>query len=143
MSFDLQIANGDLVISNSSLNTVSDGQKLIQDILKICLTSAGGNPLNNWYGSYISRNLIGSTLDNSVLVQVAQSQLTSALENLKNLQISQMRSFQQMSADEQISSILGVSIIRNQIDPRLFDIRIKVLTKGMKPIQTGFTVNPI
>ena len=54
MSFDLKIINGDLVIKNGQLTTVVDSEKLIQDILKICLTEAGSNPMQPWYGSSIS-----------------------------------------------------------------------------------------
>lgn len=143
MSFDLKISQGDLVIKNSQLQTVVDSEKLIQDILKICLTSAGSNPLHPWYGSFISRTIVGNPLYNSVIIQIAQSQLTTALDNLKSLQGIQLKSFQRVSADEQISAILDISIIRNQVDPRLFDVRISALTKGMKPITTAFTVSTI
>lgn len=143
MSFDLKISQGDLVIKNSQLQTVVDSEKLIQDILKICLTAAGSNPLHPWYGSFISRTIVGNPLYNSVIIQIAQSQLTTALDNLKSLQGIQLKSFQRVSADEQISAILDISIIRNQVDPRLFDVRISALTKGMKPITTAFTVSTI
>jgi hypothetical protein len=143
MSFDLKITNGDLVLTNGKLNTVVDSQKLIQDILKMCLTTAGTNPIHPWYGSFISRTIIGNPNYTSVLVQISKSQLTSALQNLKDLQDIQVKSFQRVSADEQIAAISDISIIRNQIDPRLFDVIIKVITKGMKPISTAFTVSTI
>jgi hypothetical protein len=143
MSFDLKINKGDLVIKNGQLQTVVDSEKLIQDILKICLTSAGTNPLHPWYGSFISRTIIGNPSYTSVLVQIGKSQLNTALENLKNLQSLQVQSFQRVTADEQISAILDISIIRSQVDPRLFDIRIQALTKGFKPITTAFRVSTI
>lgn len=143
MSFDLKIINKDLVINNGSLQTVVDSEKLIQDILKICLTTAGTNPYQPWYGSFLSRTIIGNPLHTSILVQVAKSQLNSAFDNLKNLQTAQSQSFQRVSADEQISAILDISIVRNQIDPRLFDVRIKAMTKGLKPITTAFRVSTI
>lgn len=143
MSFDLKISQGDLVIKSGQLQTVIDSEKLIQDILKICLTSAGSNPLHPWYGSFISRTIVGNPLSNSIIIQIAQSQLNTALDNLKSLQAIQLKSFQRVSADEQISAILDISIIRNQIDPRLFDVRINALTKGMKPITTAFRVSTI
>ncbi len=143
MSFDLQIINGDLVIKQGSLSTVQDSQKLIQDILKICLTQAGTNALYPWYGSFISRSLIGNPNHSSILVQIAKSQLTNALENLKELQTMQIKSFQRVSADEQIASIADISIVHNQIDPRLFDVIIKVISKGFKPVTTNFRVSTI
>lgn len=143
MSFDLKISQGDLVIKNAQLQTVIDSEKLIQDILKICLTSAGSNPLHPWYGSFISRTIIGNPLSNSIIIQIAQSQLNTALDNLKSLQAIQLKSFQRVSADEQISAILDISIIRNQIDPRLFDVRVSALTKGMKPVTPVFRISTI
>lgn len=143
MSFDLKIKNGDLVINNGVLQTVVDSEKLIQDILKMCLTTAGTNPLHPWYGSFISRTIVGNPLNSDVLVQISKSQLNTSLENLKNLQDQQVKTFQRVSADEQIGAILDISIIRNQIDPRLFDVKIKALTKGIKPITTAFRVSTI
>lgn len=143
MSFDLKIKNGNLVIINGKLQTVIDSEKLIQDILKMCLTTAGANPYQPWYGSFLSRTIIGNPLYTSILVQVAKSQLNTALDNLKNLQNAQTQSFQRVSADEQINSILDISIVRNQIDPRLFDVRIQATTKGLKPITTAFRVSTI
>ena len=143
MSFDLKIVSGDLVVRNGDLKKVVDTEKLIQDILKICLTTAGTNPLQPWYGSFLSRSIIGSPQATSMLVQIGKSQLTTALDNLAALQQLQVKSFQRVSADEQISAISDISITRNQIDPRLFYVEIKVLTKGLKPITTAFRVSTI
>lgn len=143
MSFDLKISNRDLVIKNGSLKTVQDSEKLIQDILKMCLTTAGSNPMFPWYGSFLSRSIIGSAQNTSVLVQISKTQLSTALDNLKSLQELQVKSFQRISADEQISAILDISVNRNQIDPRFIDVKIKVLTKGLQPITTAFKVSTI
>lgn len=143
MSFDLKLKNGDLVIQNGDLQIVQDSEKLIQDLLKMCLTTAGSNPIHPWYGSFISRTIVGNPLYNSVIVQIAKSQLTTALNNLKSLQELQVKSFQRVSADEQLSAIIDVSIIRNELDPRLFNVKIKALTKGLKPISTSFSVSTI
>lgn len=143
MSFDLKISKSDLVITNGALKTVVDSEKMIQDILKMALTVAGSNPVHPWYGSFVSRTLIGNPNYTSMLVQVAKSQLTNSLQNLKNLQELQVKSFQRVSADEQIAAISDISIIQNQLDPRLFDVLIKVISKGLKPITTAFSVSTI
>lgn len=143
MSFDLKVRNGDLVIENGDLKKVIDSEKLIQDILKIALTEAGSNVLFPWYGSFISKSLIGSNLDIGITLQVSQSQLQNALDNLKNLQVKQVNTGQKVSADEQISSVGEISITRNKVDPRQFDVKIKVITKGFKPITTAFTISTI
>ncbi len=143
MSFDLKVNKGDLVINQGKLQTVIDSEKLIQGILKMCLTTAGSNPQHPWYGSFLSRTIVGNPNQNSVLVQMSKAQLNKALNNLKTIQDLQVKSFQRVSADEQLGAILDISIVRNQIDPRLFDVRIKALTKGSKPITTNFRVSTI
>jgi phage baseplate assembly protein W len=143
MSYDLQIIGGDLVINNGLLQTVVDSDKLIQDILKICLTTAGTNPLHPWYGSFISRTLIGNPNYTSVLVQIAKTQITTALNNLQQLQKLQLQSFQRVSADEQLNAILDISVEQNPVNPTLFNIRVQVLSKGLKPISTKFAVNSL
>lgn len=142
MSYDLKIVSGDLVIKNGALQTVVDSEKLIQDILKICLTSVGSNPFHPSYGSFLSRTIVGNAMYTDVIVQIAKSQLNTCLTNLQSLQQLQLQSFQRITADEQISAILGISISRS-IDPRLFNVSIKALTKGFKPITTAFTVSTI
>jgi len=143
MSFDLQIINGDLLIKNGTVQTVTDSNKLIQDILKMALTTAGSNPIHPWYGSFVSRTLVGNPNYSTVLVQIAKSQLTTALQNLKKLQEIQVESYQRVSGDEQIAAISDISIIQNPNDPRLFDVVIKVLSKGLKPITTSFQITTI
>jgi phage baseplate assembly protein W len=143
MSFDLKINNGDFVLQNGDIQTVINQEKLEQDILKICLTPAGSNVYQPWYGSFLTRSIIGTAIDTSILVQVAKSQLTSCLNNLQNLQAQQVKSFQSVSADEQIAAISNISVVRNTIDPRFFTVKIRVKTKGLTPVSTGFNVSTL
>ncbi len=143
MSFDLRLVNGDLSIKSGDLDTVSASDKLIQDILKIAITQAGANPFATWYGSLVSRTLIGSNLDDRIIVSAAESQLRLALTTLQNLQIKQVEMRQPMVAAEQIASILDISVERYKLDPRLFNVSIKCLTKAFKPVETSFLVSPI
>lgn len=143
MSFDLKLSGGDLVIVNGQLKTAVESEKLIQDILKICLTGAGSNPIHPWYGSFISRTIIGNPNYSSILIQIGKSQLTSALQNLKDLQEVQVKSLQRVSADEQISAIQDISITTDRVDPRLFNVVVSVLSKGLKPITTSFRISTI
>lgn len=141
MSFDLKIENGNLAIQNGDFKQVTDSEKLIQDILKISLTDAGSNRLHPWYGSFITKNIIGSAQDFSLLVDIGKSQLQSALENLKTLQEIQVGAFQNMSSDEQLLSVLNIKINHNVYDPRQIEIELSVLTKGRKPVSTSFSIN--
>lgn len=143
MSFDLKITNGDLVINQGQLQTVKDSEKLIQDILKICLTDVGSNPLHPSYGSFLSRSVIGNPSETSVIVQIATSQINTCLTNLQYLQQLQIKQFQKVSADEQLAAILAVSVVRSSFDPRLFNVKIKCMTKGFQPITTAFSISTI
>jgi len=143
MSFDLKIKNYDLSVEQGKVKTVEGTDKLIQDILKICLTEAGSNPMHPSYGSYVSKSIIGSVLENDILITIARDQLFVALQNLKSLQEMQIRSSQRVSPEEQIASILGVSVERNAIMPTLFDIRIKVAAKAFNIVSTEFNINII
>ncbi|MCZ2224579.1 MAG: hypothetical protein LC122_13220 [Chitinophagales bacterium] len=143
MSFDFKIKNGDLVISNGELETVVDSEKLIQDILKICITPVGSDPLNPWYGSYLSKTVIGSSEDAKFLMTVSKEQLRKALENLKQLQLLQIRQYQQISADEQIADIRSISVRQNELNPTVFEIEIIVITRGLKPITNRFRLSTI
>lgn len=143
MSFDLKISNGDLVINGGQLQTVVDSDKLVREILKICLTDVGSNPLHPGYGSFLSRSVVGNAAQTSVIAQIATSQINSCLTGLQRLRQLQLKTFQQVTADEQLAAITGISVLRNTSDPRLFTIRIAVLTKGFKPITTSFSVSPI
>lgn len=140
MSYDLRVQNGDITFGNGDFQTVVDTDKLVQDILKICLTTAGADPMNPWYGSYISRSLIGSTLSSSITTRVAQAQLQNAIENLKSLQSAQIKSSQMISAAEQLSAILNISIDRDTTDPRIYTVRVSVLSKALTPVTTSFNV---
>lgn len=143
MSFDLKIVNGDLVVNQGALQTVRDSEKLIQDILKICLTDVGGNPLHPSYGSFLARSVVGSAAQTSVIVSIASSQINTCLTNLQNLQQLQLKSFQKVSADEQLAAITGISVLRSAFDPRLFNVKISCLTKGFQPVTTAFTISTI
>jgi phage baseplate assembly protein W len=143
MSFSLKIINGDLVINNGKLRTVVDSEKLIQQILKICLTNVGSNPLHPSYGSFLSRTIIGNPMYTATIVQIAKAQLNTCLTNLQTLQQMQVKSRQRVTADEQLAAITDISVIRNVLDPRLFTVTIRALTKGFKPISTAFQVNTI
>lgn len=143
MSIDLKIINGDLVINGSDLQTVQDSEKLIQDILKILLTDIGADPLQPAYGSFLSRSVIGTAINNGALVQIAKSQINTCLVNLQTLQKKQVQSMQKVSADEQLAAITGINVIRSVFDPRLFNVQVSGLTKGFQPISTAFTISTI
>lgn len=142
MSFDLRIKSGDLVIEKSDLGTITGTDKLTQDLLKIALTPVGGNSLQPWYGSFISRTLIGSVLPTDLVFSMAKSQLQKSVENLKDLQNLQVSSGQKVSPNEQISYIRDINILRNSIDPRVLQVFINVISRSFGQISATFNVSP-
>jgi len=142
LSFDFAINNGDLVIGTSGdLKQITGQNKLIQDIMKICLTPAGANIFQPYYGSFINKVLIGNVLDTDITVSMAQNQLQNALENLKKLQQLQLSdTLQQVDPSEHLAGITSITIERNKIDPRLFTVSIKVLSRAFQRSNVSFTV---
>lgn len=143
MSFDFQIKNGDLVIENGDIKKIEESNKLVQDILKICLTPVGADSLNPWYGSYFAKTTIGTVQDSLMTKTIAQNQIIKALENLKELQLVQVRNGQSLSASEQILSIQSVNIDQDKFDPRIYNVYINVISKGFAPISVNFQVSTI
>jgi phage baseplate assembly protein W len=143
LSFDLQILNGDLVLDNGDLSIIQNNDKLVQDLLKIAITTLGANPLQPWYGSMISRTLIGSVLSSDITVASAQSQLQTAVETLKSLQAIQVSQGQKVSPGEQIAAITKISVNRNSIDPRIFTIIIRVLDKSFGGVAATFNASTV
>jgi phage baseplate assembly protein W len=143
LSFDLQILNGDLVLDNGDLSVIRNNDKLIQDLLKIAQTTLGSNPLQPWYGSMISRTLIGSVLSTDITISSAQSQLQTAVETLKSLQAIQIQQGQKVSPGEQIAAISKISITRNTVDPRIFSVVIRVLDKSFGGVAATFNASTV
>ncbi len=143
MSFDLKIASGDLSLTNGDVATVVGSAKLKQDILKICLTKVGSNPFNPWYGSLLSRTMIGSNLDQDIIETVGKTQLETAIGTLKSLQGLQSNIIQPVSPEEQIAGISDISISRNQVDPRLYEVTVRVLSRALQQVDATFRVDTL
>ncbi len=132
MSFDLELKNGNLTLSNTGdLGTVNSTDKLIQDVTKLAITPLGSNKLQSWYGTILSKAIIGTPFDLDFAKKIATEQLISAIETLKNLQTNQAQQ-QNVSPSEAISNILNISIDPDTIDPRLIRIFISILSRSSK-----------
>lgn len=143
MSFDLKIQDGDLVIaSNGDLGTVENTEKLVQDVLKIVSTQIGANPFFPWYGSPITKSLVGRPYDTNFISSIASQQLRATLERLQALQRDQLKTSQVVTPREQIAAISRVQVDRNITDPRFFKIVLTVLSKAFLqvPIELGITL---
>ena len=136
MSFDLKIQDGDLKIgSNGDLQQVRDTNKLVQDILKIISTQIGSNPFFPWYGSPITKSLLGRSFDYKFVSSIATQQLRSTLETLQKLQKDQIRRNQIVTPQEQLAAIQKVLVERNIVDPRFYTIVLTVLSKAFSRVE--------
>lgn len=143
MSFDFKVVSGDLAIGpDGDLLQVIDTEKLIQDILKMVTTPLGSNVFFPWYGSSVSKSLVGAAFDMEFVSTIASGQLTNSMETLQRLQQVQAQR-QAVSPGELIAAIQQISIERNQIDPRFFRILIKVVTRALTSAQTEFELNSL
>jgi phage baseplate assembly protein W len=143
MSYDLKIVNGDLVIQNGQIQTITGTEKLAQDILKIVLSQTGSDLMNPWYGSLINKSLIGTATDSIIISTVGQSQVRNAVSNLQNLQINQTHTSQVISPQEHIAIISEVSLKQDVNNPTLYIGLIKVLTKALTPVNVSFPITTI
>lgn len=143
MSFDLKIVGGDLVKNtNNDLSTVRNVDKLTQDILKVVQTQLGSNPFFPWYGSPISKSLVGRAYDSNFVSAIASQQLRSSLETLQQLQKVQMlKTDQLVTAEEQIGAIQGVKVEQNVADPRYYKITIAVVSKAFQTIYPTLNIS--
>lgn len=142
MSFDFRITNGDITIgSDGDLQKIENTAKLIQDILLIITTPIGSNQFYPWYGSPISKSMIGQAFDMEFSSTVASSQVQNALEILQKLQQEQARQ-QRVTPFEQLAAVKQVKIERNNIDPRFFLLIVEVLTKALTETSVQTSIKP-
>ena len=142
MSYDFRILQGDLGIGvDGDLSRVEDTEKLIQDILKIAITPLGSNPYFPWYGSLVSKSMVGQAFDMEFTAAIASSQLQNSIETLQRLQQIQAER-QRVTPFEQLAAIKRIFIERNREDPRFFSVVIKAFTRALSSIETGFNVRP-
>lgn len=141
MSYDLKIKSGDIVIDQSGdLQKVEHTDKLVQDCLKILVTPVGGNPFFTWYGSLISKLLVGTAEDETFIRTISDDQIRRALTNLQELQRKQQDSNQKISAAELLAAIQTVSVKRNKLDPTMYTVFARVLSKDLKSVGVRFDV---
>lgn len=141
MSYDLKIAGEDITIgANGDLQIVENEEKLIQDILKILFTPLNGNIFFPWYGSPLTKSLIGQVFEFQFIASIATNQLRNALEIIRDLQEQQISEEQFVSASEQIAAIENVEVEQNIVDPRRYRIFVRILNKAFVSVNTNFQV---
>lgn len=138
MSFDLKIESNDLILNNDgSVQTVRDNSKLLQDIIKAVLTEIGTNKFHKWYGNALAPSVIGQALDIVTIETEAQRTIQNTLNTLIALQNVQART-QYVSAGETIAAIRSIVVLRDNQDPRQFQISVSVLTRKLTIVEDTF-----
>ncbi len=144
MSFDLKIVGGDIAINkDGSVKLVRDNEKIRQDIIKILLTKLGENKFHPQYGSEIGALQIGSIPDPELLDLDLSSSAETAVRKLISLQRAQARRGQFLSPGEVIVDIKNIAVARDEVDPRLYNIFISVLTQKLTTINETISVRII
>jgi phage baseplate assembly protein W len=139
MSFDLKIAKGDLQLNgDGTISLVSGNQKLRQDILKILLTTFGDNKYHVSYGSNLSQLEIGSA-DIVITENEIKSSVISSINTLMSMQRSQAR-YQTLYPSEVIVSVLDVQVGRDNLDPRMYNLRLSILTQQLTEVFDNITI---
>ena len=140
MSFDLGIKGGDIYFSPSgSPNLVSKNSKLRQDMLKIILTEVGENKFHRGYGSAIGKLSIGTAAGKDLVELDLKSSVENAIRKLMSLQKAQSRR-QYLSPGEIIVSIVNIDAGRDNLDPRMYNVFVSVLTGELTEIRELVTV---
>lgn len=140
MSFDLKIVKGDIAISRDGrLDVVTGNSKLKQDIIKIMLTDLGENKYHPSYGSATGALQVGSVLDAEMMSLDLSASAEQAVRKIMSMQRSQSRR-QFLSPSEVILDVANVSVERDQVDPRLYNIFISVITEQLDNITENVTV---
>jgi hypothetical protein len=140
MSFDLKIENNDLIINpDGSIQTVRDNEKLEQDIIKALLTTLGSNNFHKWYGNSLGASVIGQSMNVNTIATVAESDIQNTLSTIMALQNMQART-QYVAAGEIIAAIRNISVLRDNTDPRQFEITVSVLTRKLNIVETTFSL---
>ena len=143
MSFDLEIKNGDIAIGRGgALSTVNENKKLKQDIVKILLTGIRSNSYHKFYGSKLGLIQIGEVPDQKIIEADIASSAEDAVKNLMQLQRFQSKK-QFIGPGEYIVNVLNVSVVRDESDPRQYNVGVTVLTRKLTHVSETVTVKLI
>jgi hypothetical protein len=141
MSYDFKIVNRDWVIEGGEIQKTENSDKLVQDMLKLLFFPIGKNVFFPWYGSPVSASLIGTSLDTEFVSTVASNQIMSSLEVLQKLQQEQGKE-QRVTPFEHLAAVRGVTVRRNQVDPRFFSVVVNAVSKALSEVDATFTIKP-
>lgn len=128
MSFDLELSKGDLKIgADKDLGKVRNGSKLGQDILKVLFTPLGSDPFFPTKGNLLTQDNVGEVVNKTFMETRAEANITATLQSIQALQANQAK-IQEVTLEETLSRIEQVSVERDPIEPRQYNISLTVIT---------------
>lgn len=128
MSFDLELAKGDLKIgADKDLSKVRNGSKLGQDILKVLFTPLGSDPFFISKGNALTQENIGEVVNKQFMESRAETSISTTLQSLQTLQASQAK-VQEVTLEETLRAVEEVSVERDPVEPRQYNISLTILT---------------
>jgi len=142
MSFDLQLANGDLVLTKGAIGLVHNKEKLIQDILKTLFTSVGENKNHVWYGTPLLNKVVANILNSEILSTEIDIAISYGLKNLQTLQGMQERDGQFVTPQEMLAKILSIEAQFDPADKRNLIVKVALRARSGDLITESFSVSP-
>jgi len=152
MTWSLQLRNGDLAIDRDRLNTVTDWQKLLQDLRIRLLTRLGTDPLHPDFGSTLDGgtrpdgieipSVIGET-DSSVIRSAITVEVRRILSDYQAVQANRKRldlmSYGSNSLTD--TEILNGAEINVATSPTMVVVQVVVATGGGETKQISLPFN--
>jgi len=141
MSYDIRLSDGKIYLDEQSgdVEIISNSGKLIQSVLKELSITLGADPFDPSRGSRLTLRNVGETLNPDVFVAKTTSDIVRTLEALREEQ--ERQATQQFWTDaEMISEIEDISVEQDSIEPRQYNIDIKVLSRALTPVRITFTL---
>jgi phage baseplate assembly protein W len=123
----------DLVLDYSAgLKTLSNIDKLKQDILKILITERGTNSEDENYGSLLGQQLLGK-----------KQTLATLYASIKREVLTTIKYYQELNEDnedpdERISEVKSLEVTK--LDPRSYEISVVLITESGKDIGVSGTI---
>lgn len=141
MSFDLFLKNGDLEIgTGGDFTSVTESQKLIQDVLKALHTPVGNDPFNAQYGVTLTARTIGNVGNLAVLTTQMRSDIERIIGMLHNNQQRQFEQGQTLFNSEVIVGLDNLVVEPDVDDPRQINVVMDLRAQDFTVITVKFQI---
>lgn len=135
MAYDLLLTDGDISFGpDGNPVTVTNNDKLKQEISKILLTPIGADPGDLQYGSQL-RDVLGRPVDFNVTQTLVAKAVAESLKYLQSLQLVQSTK-QTFNFPEVIGSVDAISVSQ----PSLSQVSVQVAITSVQGLRTIYSV---